>query len=349
MKAKLLFFFFITTSIFAQKRPKNIILLIGDGMGTAQVFAGLTANKGTLNMGRCTHFGYSKTQSASSFVTDSGAGGTALAIGHKTKNGMVGVDATGVAQPTILELAKQNGKATGLVVTCSITHATPADFYAHQGSRSSMEAIADDLLKSDMDVFVGGGRKYFDQRKDNKNLVEELKNKGYQIADSTQDVAQFTQGKLAYFSSLGEPIKYSAGRGDILPNGVKTALNLLSKNKKGFFMMVEGSQIDWAGHANNTADIVAETLDFDRAVGAALDFAQKDGKTLVIITADHETGGFAVTGGDMTTGKVEGKFTSTGHTGVMVPVMAYGPGAEVFSGIYENTDVFQKMKAAFRF
>lgn len=347
MKLKLLLLILLSQCALAQKRPKNIILLIGDGMGTSQIFAGLTANKGSLNMARCTTYGFSKTQSASAFVTDSGAGGTALAIGHKTKNGMVGVDATGVAQPTILELAKQNGKATGIVVTCSITHATPADFYAHQGSRTSMEAIAEDLLKTDMEVFVGGGRKYFDQRKDNKNLIMELQAKGYQVADSTQDISQLGGGKLAYFTSKEEPIRYSAGRGDILPNGVKKALSILSKNKKGFFMMVEGSQIDWAGHANNTNDIVSETLDFDRAVGEALDFAQKDGKTLVIITADHETGGFAVTGGDMKTGKVEGKFTSTGHTGVMVPVMAFGPGAEAFSGIYENTDVFQKMKKAF--
>ena len=114
-------------------------------------------------------------------------------------------------------------------------------------------------------------------------------------------------------------------------------------------MMIEGSQIDWGGHANDLNYAVNEMLDFDKAIGVAIDFAEKDKNTLVIITADHETGGLALTDGDMKTGRIEGKFITTDHTGVMIPVFAYGPGAEAFSGIYENNLIFNKMMNAFGF
>ena len=144
-----------------KKQPKNIILLIGDGMGVAQIYAGLTANKGSLNLERVTYAGFHKNQADSAYVTDSGAGATALSIGKKTYNGAIGVDALRVAQPTILEIAEKNRLATGLVVSSSITHATPASFIAHQPSRSMMEEIALDFLKTDIDVFIGGGRNAF--------------------------------------------------------------------------------------------------------------------------------------------------------------------------------------------
>lgn len=329
------------------KHPKNIILMVGDGMGAAQIFAGLTANKGTLNLARCTAIGFQKTQSADSFVTDSGAGATAFAIGKKAKNGAIGVDAQEKPHPTILETAKKNGLGTGIVVTCSITHATPASFYAHVPSRSQNEDIAAQLLTSDIDVFVGGGQKYFQARADGKNLVDAFKTKGYRIADSTADLSQFKAGKLAVFTADGEPRPLSAGRGDVLLQGTQTALRLLNQPKKGFFMLIEGSQIDWGGHANQTNYIISEMLDFDKTVGAVLDFAQKDGNTLVVITADHETGGLAITDGDMKAGQAEGKYVTKGHTGIMVPVFAYGPGAEAFIGIYENTAIFDKMMAAY--
>ena len=336
-----------TAKIPAGKIPDNVILMVGDGMGTAQVFAGLTATNGTLNLTRCTAIGFQKTQSADEFITDSGAGATAFAIGKKTRNGSISVDATGTAHPTILEIAKQNGLATGLVVTCSITHATPACFYAHQSSRLQVEAIAADMLNGSVDVFVGGGRNHFTQREDGRNLVEALQAKGYQIADSTDNLNQFKMGKLAVFTADLEPDSITEGRGDVLLNGTQAALRLLSQNKKGFFLMVEGSQIDWGGHTNDTDYVMGEMLDFNRTVGAVLDFAENDGNTLVIITADHETGGFAVVSGDAKTGQVEGKFSTVDHTGVMVPVFAYGPGAEAFIGIYENTAIFDKMMAAY--
>lgn len=338
--------------IYAQqktKHPKNIILMVGDGMGVAQVYAGYTANKGRLNLERCTAIGFHKNQSSDSYVTDSAAGATAFACGEKTYNGAISVDVNHVPMPTVLEIAEKNNLATGLVATCSSTHATPACFIAHQPSRSMDEAIAHDFLKTDVDVFIGGGRKFFTTRADGKNLTDTLKAKGYQIANTIEEVEKVTKGKLAAFLAEEQQPKFSEGRGDQLVKSTVTALNIVKQNQKGFFVMIEGSQIDWGGHANDTQYIVNEMVDFDNAIGKVLDFAEKDGNTLVIITADHETGGFSLVGGDMKEGKVEGKFTTKDHTGVMIPVFAYGPGAEQFIGIYPNTAIFHKMISAFAF
>ncbi len=331
------------------KRPKNIILMIGDGMGAAQIYAGLTANKGHLQLERCPFVGFHFNQSADNYVTDSGAGATAFSIGQKTYNGGIGVDQTRVAHPTILEIAEKNKLATGLVVSCSITHATPAAFIAHQPSRSMVEDIAQDFLKTDIDVFIGGGKNHFAKRKDGRNLLDSLRANGYQVLDTLSDIVKVRSGKLAGFIASEEPPKMAEGRGEQLLQSTQTALSVLTKNKKGFFMMVEGSQIDWGGHANDGDYIIKEMLDFDQTIGAVLDFAEKDGNTLVIITADHETGGLALTGGDMQQGKAEMKFTTTGHTGIMIPVFAYGPGAINFAGMYQNTAIFTKMLAAFGF
>lgn len=331
------------------KRPKNIILMVGDGMGVSQIYAGLTGNKGKLNLERCTVVGFHKNQASDNYVTDSAAGATAFSCGVKTYNGAIGVDANGNSIPTILEIAEKNGLATGLVATCSITHATPASFISHQPSRAMNENIALDFLKTDVDVFIGGGRKFFNQRTDGINLFDSLKAKGYQIANSIGEVQQVTSGKLAAFLAEDQQARYSQGRGDELVKSTEVALQLLKNNKKGMFMMIEGSQIDWGGHGNETQYIVDEMIDFDNAIGKVLDFAEKNGETLVVITADHETGGFSINKGDMKTGMVEGKFTTGSHTGVMIPVFAFGPGASAFAGIYENNSIFHKMMNAFKF
>lgn len=331
------------------KNPKNIILMIGDGMGVSQIYAGMTGNFGKLNLERMPVVGFHKNQASNAFVTDSAAGATAFSCGVKTYNGAIGVDAQGNAVPTILEIAEQNGLATGLIATCSITHATPASFISHQPSRSLDEDIAKDFLATDIDVFIGGGRKFFANRKDGLNLVDSLKSRNYQIANSIEEVQQVKSGKLAAFLADEQQPRFSAGRGDQLVKSTEVGLDLLKTNKKGMFLMIEGSQIDWGGHGNDTQYIVEEMIDFDQAIGKVLDFAQKDGNTLVIITADHETGGFSVNKGDTKTGMVEGKFTTGSHTGVMIPVFAYGPGSEKFAGIYENNSIFHKMVEAFRF
>lgn len=330
------------------KKVKNVILMIGDGMGVAHVFSGLTANKGQLNLLHLKTIGFSKTQPHGRYVTDSAAGATAFASGVKTYNGAIGVDADTQAVQTILEMAEKKGLATGLVATSSMTHATPAAFIAHQKSRSMDEEIAADFLKTDIDVFIGGGKKFFEIRADGRNLVRELQQKGMAVTSSLDAAASIDSGPLAVFLAEESPSRASE-RGALLPQATETAIRLLSKNKKGFFLMVEGSQIDWAAHGGNTPYVVQDMLDFDQAVGKALEFAAKDGETLIIVTADHETGGMAMENGNFETGYVEADYTSGGHTGVMVPVFAAGPKAELFMGIYENTDIFTKMKKALRF
>jgi len=331
------------TTTVAKKKAKNIILLIGDGMGVSQIYAGYTANRGKLNLERFNVIGFSKTSSASSYVTDSGAGATAMSTGQKTYNGAIAVDTSGKALKTILEIAEENGLSTGLVSTSAITHATPASFIAHCGDRDKYEEIAADFLKTDIEVFIGGGKKYFENRKDKINLIEKFKNKGYVVTDSLAELENINASKLAGFTSWKDNPSILNGRGDMLIIGAKTAINILKRNNKGFFLMIEGSQIDWGGHENNTEYITSEMIDFDKVIGEVLDFAKKDQHTLVIVTADHETGGMGLNGGNIETGEVDASFTTGSHTSVMVPVFAYGPGAERFMGIYENNQIFYKM------
>lgn len=321
---------------------KNVIVMIGDGMGVSQVYAGLTANKGTLDIERCKYVGFSKTYSANNYITDSAAGGTAIACGVKTNNGTIGMDASNNPVNSMLADVAGNGLSTGVVVSCNLTHATPASFVAHQPKRSMAEEIANDFVNSDLTVGIGGGRKTFEDRSDGKNIAELMKAKGYQVAYSMDDVKKITSGKLLGLVAEDHPAAYPE-RGNMLPDGVSTALNILKQNDKGFILMVEGSQIDWGGHANNQEQIVNEMLDFDRAVKVALDFAENNPNTLVVITADHETGGLALNGGNFATGEIDGKFTTKSHTGVMVPVFAFGEGAEEFAGIYQNTDIKPKV------
>jgi alkaline phosphatase len=328
---------------FRGETPKNVIFLIGDGMGVSHIHAGLTANKGKLFLENFKHIGFINTSSADKYVTDSAAGGTALSTGKKTTNGAIGVDVNKQPIKTILEDAEDKGLATGLVSTSSITHATPASFIAHQESRNMYEEIAADFLKTDIDVFIGGGYKHFTERKDGRNLVEELKQKGYRVKQDMNTIKNVKEGKLAGLTASEHNGRLNE-RGDMLPVATNTAINILSNNKKGFFLMVEGSQIDWGGHAGSTIYIVEEMLDFDRTVGKALEFAANNKETLVIVTADHETGGMAIVDGNYETGMVKGEFPTGSHTGVMVPVFAFGPGAEQFTGIMDNTDIPNRIR-----
>lgn len=331
------------------QKPKNIILMIGDGMGVTQVYAGMTVNKGSLNIEQCKNIGFSKTNSSSDYITDSGAGGTAISTGSKTYNGAIGVDHDTIPQKTILEYAEDNDKTTGLVATSTITHATPASFIAHTKLRYMYEAIAADFLKTDIDVFIGGGLDHFNKRSDSLDLTTSLTEKSYQLVYNLDGLEKIKSGKLAGLIYEGAPPKYSEGRGEMLSISSNKAIEILKQNKEGFFLMIEGSQIDWGGHGNDAKYVVDEMLDFDRTIGEVLEFAKADGNTLVIITADHETGGMTLTGGSIEKGEVEAAFSSGHHTSVMVPVFAFGPGSDDFRGIYENTELFNKMMDAFGF
>jgi alkaline phosphatase len=283
------------------------------------------------------------------YITDSAAAGTAISSGKKTNNGVIGKSPGGENYKSILELAEEKKLATGLVATSVITHATPASFIAHDDSRGNYETIALNFLETDIDVFIGGGFDHFGKRSDGLNLIDSLKNKGYQVETSLEGILNAKSDKLAGFTAPGDNPYRLEGRGNMLPASSKKAIEILSKNPDGFFLMIEGSQIDWAAHDNNQKLMIDETLDFDEAIGVALDFAAKDGHTLVVVTADHETGGVTVLDGNLTKKIVKLGFSSKGHTGIMVPVFSYGPCSAAFSGIYDNTDFFNKFLGCYGF
>lgn len=344
-----LFIFSCTKQESTPKKAKNVILLIGDGMGVTQIYAAMSVADSTLNIEQFKQIGFHKTYSASDYITDSGAGGTALAAGVKTSNKRIGVDTSGNPLKNILDYAKENNLATGLVSTSSITHATPASFIAHEKYRYDYENIAKDFLDFDIDVFIGGGKVHFASRTDSLNLIDSLKNKAYHVIDGYKNIDTNMDGKFAVFTAEKHNPEYRKGREDMLPVSTEKAIEILNKNQEGFFLMVEGSQIDWGGHDNDIEYVETEMIDFDKAIGKALEFAKKDGETLVIVTADHETGGLTIIDGSLDDKKIKTHFSTDHHTPVMVPVFAYGPGAENFQGIYENTDVFDKMLQAYGF
>jgi len=334
-------------------RPKNIILMIGDGMGVTQISAGMYMNGNKMNLEKFPVIGLHKTYSASSLITDSAAGATAFACGVKTYNGAIGVDIDTFAVPNIFEEAEKKGFATGIVSTSTIVHATPASFVAHQKFREMYEEIAADYLKLDVDFIIGGGKKYFDRRSsDERNLYKELEEKGYVVSDYfKEDLVScqipFSQN-FAYFTADDDPLPYSSGR-KYLRLASRMALSFLQKQpEKGFFLVIEGAQIDWGGHSNNSDYIVNEVIDFDKTIGEVLKFAAADRETLVIVTADHETGGYSILDGS-SMGHLKTAFTTDYHTADLIPVFAYGPGARLFSGIYDNTDIHKKIRKALGF
>jgi len=324
-------------------RPKNIILMIGDGMGITHITAATIANKNKLHLERLPVVGLMKTFS-NQLITDSAASATAMATGKKTYNGAIAMDSKGNKLKTIVQIAEEKGLATGIVTTSSVTHATPASFYAHQPKRSRINReVAAEFMTQKIEVLMGGGKRYFksEHRKDKRNLLKELEKKGYTVVDNVDEVGTKVPRKMVCLIADMQPKGYTK-RGDFLPKATYKAAQILDRDKDGFFLVIEGAQIDWGGHSRNSKFIINEMLDFDRSVGRALDFAEADGETLVIVTSDHETGGYSINEGSLKKGEVSGKFTDDYHTATMVPLYAFGPGAETFSGTIDNTDIFFK-------
>lgn len=331
-----------------QDKPKNIILMIGDGMSLAALSTAWTANRGRLNIENCPYVGLAKTYSANRLITDSAAAGTALAAGRKTNKGFVGLDAKGEPQPSILEIAKRHGLSAGLITTCNILDATPAVFVAKISDRHQWNELALQYVAHDVDFVCGGGWKYFKKGKDGRDLTKELAGKEYHLPRTVEELEKINQGKVFALLADGD-LPLPKERGAALSRATLKAIELLSGNGRGFFLMIEGSLIDDAGHENQLDWFMDEVHDFDRTVGAVLQWAAKDGATLVVVTADHETGGWTLLGGDIASGTVMGSFATDYHSGVMVPVYAFGPRAETFTGIYENSELFFKMLAAYGF
>jgi alkaline phosphatase len=333
------------------ERPKNVILLIGDGMGisqlsTAYYFRDDKDAGREPAFSRFRHIGLCRTSPATEAVTQSSAAATALATGHKTYNTAIGVDRDTIVRENIVELVSKKGMRTGVIATSYVTDATPAGFYAHQPERYMFQEIAMDLLESDIDFFAGGGSAHFRDSTgiypfDEYNIDLELK--------KLKKIRKPEAGKRYGFLLKPERMPTMLeGRGDFLAQASAIAIDFLSTGESGYFLMAEGAQIDWAGHGNQAEYMIAEVNDFERTIDEVLDYAEKDGETLVIVTADHETGGFTLgaagdnyNGADYST--ITPTFATTNHSAALVPVFAYGPGAENFMGVYENTEIFHKL------
>lgn len=332
-----------------ENRPKNVIFMIGDGMALAQATL-LTYSQGNRSvLEQFPVVGFHKSHSASDLVTDSAAGATAFSCGCKTYNNAVGLNADTTRCLTLIEQLKPLGFAVGMTTTCSASHATPASYFAHQRLRTFYYEIAEDFMKTDIDCIVAGGEHYFTDRDDRRNLSKELEKKGYAVhrgPNLRRAPWESNERPIVFFTDDYEPPGALNSR-RYLPESVSLTANFLQKrSKKGFFLMVEGSQIDWAGHANDDNWMVAELKDFDKSITNALDFAKKDGNTLVIVTGDHDGGGLTIERGSHMN-NVNVKWSSKDHGGVMVPVYAWGPGAADYSGIYENTALHGKVLKAF--
>ena len=327
----------------ANKKPLNIILMIGDGTGLAQIASGYFANNNQLTVMNLKHLGLVTTRSATDFTTDSAASGTAYACGIKTFNYAIGVDLAKNPAPNIPEIVAKKGIVSGVVSTDALDGATPAAFFAHQPNRGMANEIWADLPESELIFFAAGDKERFESRPDStQKAVKEV----FTVVDNLNDPAYAKAARLGYLPTKVEAGYIVDGRTDFLPKSARYAMDFLkdhSNRKKGFFLMVEGARIDKACHANQFESMVKEMLDFDKAIAEAIKFADEDGNTLVIISADHETGGLAVAEGNPARGEASGNYVYTWHSAIPVPLFAYGPHAQDFMGVQGNEEVGQKI------
>jgi len=313
------------------KSPKNVILLISDGAGFSQLWAAATANSGQLNAMSFKNIGHAQTQPADDYNTDSAAGATALSTGTKTRNRYIGVDSLGKALENLPDKLHKKGISSGIITNDRLTGATPSSFFAHRAERDMSDSIAWDILNSPVSLFIGGSHDALMEGE----LSARLKEKG----------TLFFNGLGALNAvNLDKPVicfdRDDLSKDDrLLERSFNKSVKLLNQSKKGFFLMIEGAKVDGGGHSNNIKQSIDEYLSFDRVVGMALEFADKDGETLVVVTSDHETGGLILVDGNYETGFVLGSFTTNDHTGTPVPVLAYGPSSQHFRGFLQNTDI----------
>lgn len=331
------------------KMPKNIIIIIGDGMGLNQVSSEIMFNRKNTPFKRFVDVGMSVTCAADALITDSAAGATAIATGEKSYNGAISVDTLKKPLETVFEYAVNNKKkVAGLVSTAPIPDATPAAFFAHAESRSLRMDIASQLVNSPIQVVIGGGRKYFlpqgegGTRTDSLNLIDALTEKGY-IYSSEYITAGLKPNSKLWMLLDTSAIPKTGTRPYNLGDLATTAINQLKNHKDGFVLMVESTHTDYAGHNNDGAHLEAEMIEFADLVHRMLDYIEKDGNTLLVVTADHETGGMSLVHPKDKTKPIEYAFTTKGHSGGMVGVWAKGPGSELFRGVYENNEIGKKL------
>ena len=371
----------LATSCCNEPKVKNVIYLIGDGMGFGAVTSLLLSEDEVTGFEQASVIGLSETCSANNYVTDSAAGGTALATATRTNNGFVGADPEGNQLTSVLRKAQAMGKKTGIVVNTTLTEATPAAFYAGVTSRKMVFDIAKQFTESNVDVAIGGGLDHFIARPDSLDLTATLIEKGYDVflnwetvlgTDSEKFVgilplydlhrreenngtASAAEGQevclAAQLASLNEDVNttHLSEPTVYLEKATVKALDILSRNNKdGFFLMIESAIIDGYGHNNDSDGMIVEMKEFNRTLQNMIDYVNNNPETLLVVTADHETGGTGVyynghkPGNE---GPVKLNFSTSGHTGTVVPIFAYGPGAENFAGLMKNTDVPKKIEA----
>ncbi|MCQ2294322.1 MAG: alkaline phosphatase [Bacteroidales bacterium] len=327
-------------------QPRNVIFIVGDGMGVPQVYSSIVSQIGDGSAFlRFPYTGFSRTYSNNRYTTDSGAGGSALMTGHKVDNYHIALGPDGAWYASFLTMAKLiYGKAAGFVVTSSVLDATPASTYAHVSNRHLKDSISMQMAQCGFEVMIGGNKNPFlpANRQDGLAPLDTLVDRGYTMAYDINELMTARSRRICGLLSPDNPPTQPT-RGRWLTLSALKAIETLNVSDNGFVLMIEGSQIDWACHNNDSAYLSAEMFDFEDMLSAVLDFAQRDGNTLVVVTADHETGGLSLLGGDIEHGVNRYTFATGNHSGCMVPVFAFGPGAKYFSGIQQNTDFFQKI------
>lgn len=360
----------------AEQKPKNVIYLIGDGMGFGAVSSLLLSEDGETGFEMAPVIGLNETCSANNYVTDSPAGGTALATGTRTCNGFLGVGPDSVQLESILKKAQKMGKKTGIVVNTTLTEATPGAFYAGVTSRKESYKIAEQFTESGVDVAIGAGLSAFINRPDSVDMTAVLIEKGYDVYLDWKSVLNTESKKFVGILDMGDvhrrnksrntvasaadgaevclAAKLAASDGNMdstrfsepteyLHKACEKALSVLEKDApNGFFLMIESAIIDGYGHNNDSEGMIEEMKEFDQTLKALVGYVNKHPNTLLVVTADHETGGAGVTYKSHAVNQPEGlqlNFSTKGHTGTVVPVFAYGAGAEKFSGIFQNREL----------
>lgn len=333
------------------EKVKNVILIIGDGMGLGATASWMiNQNYGPTCFDRAQYAAVVKTYSANSKTTDSAAAATAIATGHKTNNSMLGMLPDSTKPASIAKLAKDKGLSTGIVVTSYVQDATPGGFYAHVWNRKERGRISEDLIAFRPDVILGGGRKYFtDKKYTGENLIDKAVGNGFTYVETPEQFyATWTTPVLGLLDD-GNQLDEAEINSDLLTDLAGHTFEILEKNKKGFFAMIEGSHIDHAAHANNTDEVLWWMEEFDKLVNSAFDYADTHKGTLVIVTADHETGGITLVPGskDFTKGEsgLEVNYSATSHTASPVLLYSYGASSWKFGGVMDNTDIFKKIKS----
>lgn len=343
----------LSGAVLAEAPVQNVILLIGDGMGINQITAArLSLEDGAysvLNLDTMPFTGFSINFASNNLVTDSAAAATALATGFRTETGRLATLPDGTVVESILLKAKEMGKSTGVVAKVSITDATPAAFLVNADARALEREIAAAILQTNTDVLLGGGADAFGinpfTKKPKSNaLIHQALEQGYTFVADREELLnlEVTPGLKLIGLFIGGDMSFEITRLPTEPSLLEMAsraLEVVSQNPNGFFLVIEGSRIDRAGHTNSIKELVGEMLMFDQVVGLALEFARSNPGTLVVVTADHETGGLAITGGHPSGQPVSYGWQATAHTGSMVPIYAFGPGAERFSGTLQITEI----------